>query len=108
MGQVIITIGRLNMGAPGGSSQIVEPNGARSEEVTTSGTAASTTISADDGDFAVVSNNSAGLVWVRFDGEDAAVSDGSSVTGSHPVLPAGVMPFGPLAAGATASVIDDS
>lgn len=101
MGQVIVTFGRLNMGAPGGPAQIIEPNGARSEEVTTSGTAASTTATAGSGEYALISNNSGGLVWVKFNGT-AAVNAGC------PVLPAGVMAFGPLAAGAVASVVDDS
>lgn len=100
MAQVIVEFGPAPL-ADAGRSPVFIAVGHKVEEVTSSGTAASTTITANEGDIAIVTNPGTGLIWVRFDGT-AAVNAG------HPVAAASTREFGPLKLGATASVIDDS
>lgn len=100
MSQVIIEIGDAM--AVGGST-IDSASGFVSEEITSSGSPQPTTISGADGRIAYVSNNGSDAIWVRFDGQAAAVGSGRFLA------PNTARWFGPLiGSNATVSVINDS
>ena len=79
------------------------PYGAKATELTSSGSAAATTLTADEGDYARVVNNGTGTIWVTFGTAPVA-----AVGTTHPVGPGMTVDFGPLTGGHKASVIDDS
>lgn len=99
MSQVIIEIGEAYSA---GTSSVHSASGFVAEEITSSGTAQSTTISGAQGTVAFVSNNGSDAIWVRFDGEDAAVAAGRFLA------PNASREFGPLIGPVTVSVINDS
>lgn len=103
MGQVIVEFGKAT--APsrfGGAAQVYNPGG-QSEEVTSSGTSAQTTMTANKDDIAIVTNNGGTMIWVKF-GENptAAVED------MHAVAANQRRDFGPMGENFKAAVIDDS
>lgn len=102
MAQVIVSIGPAMQGTSEGYAPVYAGRGHQVEEVTSSGTAASTTISVSTPqDIATVDNNGPEDVWVRFDGT-AAVENG------HFVRAYTTKDFGRLQPGDVASVINDS
>lgn len=104
MGQVVIEYGLANASSQQGPAPIFEANGAVSEEVTTSGTAASTTATAPfRNSVCVIMNNSSTAVWVAF-----GASPTAAVGTTHFVLPNSIREIGGISKGWKASVIDDS
>ena len=99
MSQVVIEIGEAYSA---GSSSVHSATSYVSEEIASSGTAQATTIDGSQGSIAFVSNNGDDAIWVRFDGNDAAVGSGRFIT------PNSAREFGPLIGPVTVSVINDS
>jgi hypothetical protein len=99
MSQVIIEIGEAYSA---GTSSVHSAVGFYSEEITSSGTAQSTTINGSQGSVVYVSNNGSDAIWVRFDGGTAAVEAGRFIA------PNTAREFGPMIGNATVSVINDS
>ena len=99
MSQVIIEIGEAYSA---GSSSVHSASSYTSEEITSSGTAQSTTINGSEGSLAFIANNGSDAIWVRMDGNDAAVGSGRFIT------PNTAREFGPLIGPVTISVINDS
>lgn len=75
----------------------------KTEELSTSGTAATTTATADAGDYCRITNTGSGVMW-------ASCATTATVAGATTyIVPAGgTVDIGPLLAGDKASVIDDS
>lgn len=103
MAQVFVRFGKG--GAPGGYGGIAQvfSKSAESEELSSSGTSAATTITASSGDVARVTNNGTGTIWVTFGNSPTA-----AVETTHPIGPGLTEDFGPLSEGDKAAVIDDS
>lgn len=101
MAQVIVQFGKW--AKPGFSGPQCYEGGGQTEELTSSGTSAASTIAAKEGDVCVVTNPGAGLIWVTF-----AATPVAAVETTHPVLGASTRVFGPIGAGQKVAVIDDS
>lgn len=104
MAQITISFGKG--GAPsnaGGVSQVFDAY-AQTEEVTSSGTSAATTITANKHDVARVTNHDASqMVWVTF-----GASPTAAVGTTHAIAPGSTQDLGPIGEGHKAAVIDDS
>lgn len=101
MSQVIIEMGRAPMPEVDGA-QVFAARGHVVEEITSSGTSQTTTISAPaNGSVAVVLNIGSEVIWVNFDGT-ASVGEGHVVPANQ------TREFGPLSSGDQISIINDS
>lgn len=104
MGQVIVEFGAANASSAQGDTPIFETNGAVTEEVTTSGTAAATTAVAPIANaVCVIANNSTNLVWAAFGSAPTA-----AVGTTHAILPNTARSLGGIPKGWKVSLIDDS
>jgi len=101
MAQVIVEYGPAVVNRSGGVAPVYAGKQVNAEEVTTSGTAASTTATASQGDFVSILNNGSGLVWGSFESTAAVGTDFTIGPGER-------RDFGPLAEGDAVSLIDDS
>lgn len=104
MAQIILQFGRG--GAPsqaGGVSQVFDAN-PQTEEITSSGTSAASTMAAKTGDVArITSCDDAQLVWVTFAATPVAVAGAG-----HPINPRATIDIGPIGTGHKMAVINDS
>jgi hypothetical protein len=103
MGQAVVEFGKI--GAPSrhnGGGDVFDAGG-QSEEVTTSGTSAATTMTAKVGDVCVIVNNSDAMIWATF-----GASPTAAVGTTHAILSKTSRTFGPMGAGFKAALIDDS
>lgn len=101
MAQIIVEIGRAPAGSRFGAAPVMEAAGARSEEITSSGTSQATSITANVGDTATVVNNGTEDVWF-------AVSETAAVGTTFFVPADKEKSVGGLGEGDTISVINDS
>lgn len=103
MVQVIVTFAAAVTRAQDGAAQVVNARERATEEMASSGTSGATTITAGQGDVAMVYNAGATPVWVKFGAAPVAA------VGSGHVVGAGFeKSFGALAAGDKMAVIDDA
>lgn len=106
MAQVLVTFSKaMGQGSTGGRypMPILAPTSVLSEEMTSSGTAADSTIASREGDVCRIVNNGAGLIWVTFAADPTA-----AVATGYAVPAGGTLEVGPFPAGLKAGVIDDS
>lgn len=103
MAQVVVTFGAAVTKSRDGGAQVMDAFPRGSEEVTSSGTSAATTLTAGDGDVAEVSNLGTGVIWVKFGAAPVA-----AVEDAHVIGPGLTKWYGGLSEGDKAAVIDDS
>lgn len=100
MAQVLVTFSAVDRTR---SVPAYSPAGVKSGELSTSGTAANTSVLADEGDYCRIVNAGEGVVWAR-----VGVSAVAAVAADYAIPAGGVLDVGPCASGSRASVIDDS
>lgn len=103
MGQVIVVFSKAGAPSPYGGMPVMEPKAQAVEELSTSGSATPTTITAKAGDVCRIVNNSSLLVWAKINTNPTA-----AVESDHPIQPNQSYEFGPCGEGDKVSVIDDS
>jgi hypothetical protein len=104
MAQVVVTFAEANVF---GKAPVYAAYGAKTQELSSSGTHAPTTTAlASEGDYCRVSNNGSGVIWATAAGAAATATVAGATC--YVIGPASSLDIGPCKAGDRASVIDDS
>lgn len=102
MAQVVVTFAQANVF---GRAPVFAPRGAKTEELSSSGTHAPTTVLAAEGDYCRIANNGEGYIWAVVGNAATATVAGSTC---YVVGPGQDLHLGPCSSGDRCSVIDDS
>lgn len=103
MSQVIVRMGAVPSHTVGGNAPVMVASTVRSEEVTSSGTAQSTTLTARKGDCVTIQNNGSETIWAAI-----GASPTAAVANVACIMPNTQDSFSGLSEGDKVSVINDS